>query len=73
VTGRASDRPAVAVASPAARALLGLAAAAAGAAAGWAVFAPPAAGRPAAGPAVLRAGIAVILAAGNGYGKAYSP
>jgi hypothetical protein len=37
------------------------------------VFAPPAAGRPAAGPAVLLAGIAVILAAGNGYGKAYSP
>jgi hypothetical protein len=74
VTERAGERPATPANSrPAVRTILGLAAIAAGIGAGWAVLAPWAGGRPAAGPAFLLAAMAVILATGNGYGKAYSP
>ena len=54
---------------PLARTLLGITAVAAGAAV---ALIAAGAGRPQ-GPAVVLIGAAVLLAAGNGYGKAYSP
>jgi hypothetical protein len=56
---------------PAVRAVFGSAAIAAGIAAAWAgsILAP----RPQAGAAAVLCAVAVLVAAGNGYGKAYSP
>jgi|HubBroStandDraft_4_1064222.scaffolds.fasta_scaffold321667_3 peptidoglycan/LPS O-acetylase OafA/YrhL len=53
------------------RALLAALALAIGLSAGWLAAGRLAAGRPAMLPVL--AGLAVVLAAGNGYGKAYSP
>jgi hypothetical protein len=71
MTGQAAERPVTD--RPASRALLGAASVVAGAAAAWAATAMPSAQRPSAGPFMLLAGLGVVLAAGNGYGKAYSP
>jgi hypothetical protein len=71
MTGHAHDQltPAPVTSRLAVRAGFGAVAVAAGLAAAWL----PSAHQHPGGPAVVLAGLGVLLAAGNGYGKAYSP
>jgi hypothetical protein len=71
MTGQVRDQltPAPVTSRPAGRAGLAAAAVAAGLAAAWL----PSAQQHPDGPAVVLAGLGVLLAAANGYGKAYSP